>query len=171
MNIFKFIGRFFRRPFKEQPVELTQEQVTDMIYYANHEWPAPAEALVPGDTVWFLGKGKTVSWGTVASCRCTNLGYAYYVVNLQGNKAKTRGFREGEPLFRHREDALLWHIGRMWLLISRMYKNLETAVANTAYLTAYTERRVKDYKATISFLENQLVLRSPDELNWEVANG
>lgn len=167
MNIINIIGRLFRRPHKAQ---LTQEQISDMLYWANHEWPSPAEALSAGETVWFLGKGKLPTWGTVASLRCTNKGYAFYVINLLGNENKTRGFREGEPLFRHREDVLLWHIGKLWHDISRMYKSLENARENIEYLTAYTERRVRDNKSTISFLENQLVSQPLEDVDWTISN-
>ena len=61
----------------------------------------------------------------------------------------------------------MWHIGENWRQLGRLWKNVENATQNADQLLQYANRRAKEYRAAINFLENQLVLRSPAELDWE----
>ena len=82
-------------------------------------------------------------------------------------RSKGRAFRVGDPVFGNREDLLMWHIGENWRQLGRLWKNVEQATQNADQLLQYANRRAKEYRAAINFLENQLVLRSPAELIWD----
>lgn len=150
-------------------VLFTQQQISDMDYWARHCWPTPPESFVAGETVWFLDKGRIPMRGTVAKLRKVVTGNPYYVVRVGDDPSRSRTFHVGEPMFRNREDLLLYHIGEQWRTISRLYKNLEQATENVDHVQHYTSHRIQDCKTEIEFLENQLVLRSPDELDWEAS--
>ena len=165
MNSIDRIRRFFFQ--RHSHIDLTQEQVDEMLYYDNHEWPEPPTEFVAGDLVWFLGKGKVPCRGIITKLRKVDSGHPYYVIRNSDDPTKGRSFRVGDPVFGNREDLLMWHIGENWRQLGRLWKNVENATQNADQLFQYANRRAKEYRAAINFLENQLVLRSPAELIWD----
>lgn len=158
--------RFIWRKRKSKPVELTPEQLADMRYYETHEWPTPPTDLVAGERVWVLGKGRIPAYGTVAKLRKVYQGNPYWLIRYGESNQHSEVAHVGEPVFRSREDLLLWYIGDAWRNIARLYKNLQTAVGDVQTVQEYTTSRIGLIKAEINFLENQLVMMSPDEVTW-----
>lgn len=151
---------------QHKPVELTQEQLTDMRYYETHEWPTPPNDLVAGESVWVLGKGRVPAKGVVAKLRKVYGGNPYWLIRYGENMNHSEIAHVGEPVFRNRQDLLLWYIGEAWRNIARLYGNLQHAVGDVQTVQEYTNNRVGLHKAEIKFLENQFVMQSPDEVDW-----
>ena len=73
MNIIDRIRRYFFQ--RHIHIDLTQEQINEMLYYDNHEWPEPPAEFVAGDLVWFLGKGKVPCRGIITKLRKVDSGH------------------------------------------------------------------------------------------------
>ena len=151
---------------KQQTAELTQEQLADMCYYETRVWPTPPTDLAAGARVWVLGKGRVPANGVVAKLRKVYSGRPYWVVRYGENLNHSVIAHPGEPAFYTREDLLLWYIGEAWRNIARLYGNLQQAVGDVQTVQEYTINRVLRCKSEIKFLENQFVMQSPDEVNW-----
>ena len=165
MNLLNKIRSYWEKRHTK-PTELTPEQLADMEYYETHSWPIPPQDLVAGESVWVLGKGRVPAQGTVAKLRKVYGGNPYWLIRYGENNQHSEIAHIGEPVFRNRDDLLLWYIGEAWRNISRLYKNLQAAVGDIKTVQEYTVNKISLYKAEIRFLENQFVMLSPDEVEW-----
>lgn len=165
MHMIDKIRRLFSKRYV--CVELSEEQLEEMCHYDLHSWPKPPTEFAAGSHVWFLGKGKIPCEGIITKLRKVDSGRPYYVIRYGEDASNGRAVHIGDPVFHNREDLLMWHIGENWRQLGRLWKNVQTAEQNADALLQYANRRAPEYRAAIRFLESQLVLRSPDELDWE----
>ena len=144
---------FIREPLPPKvAVQLTPEQMKDMVQYDVFPAVPIPEGLKKGSVAYFIGKENTPVAAVVQAIKKQGTEISYRVLyNVKSEKTLHSG-----ELFKTKQDALNAAVREHWRSIHRLYAGLLKACTATQEVINYTIGKVQAHKEVITFLQSQI---------------